>query len=375
MIEFVISNNVLLSAHIRQLAINTNWSALTVTISNNTGKAVFTQKLYAYNGTVDVSDLRSLIEDDMAQSGTPFARFNIRAAVDRDEANKPDDDGEWPADAWLEGPECINETDIFVLFCDQEPPQGFDTDKLRNSFLTTATARRIAPSDSFSLAFFAKVGDTTVCKAIAVYSDSNNNIASAQFVVDAPDSVNASADSVCLFSSSAPRIAQLLAQAVNDNNVSLRSFSISCDNRAAAFFIDPSLISARRFFFKNCFNAQDAIRIPGVFKEKSTADRSTATVNGLAQFYDQSSLTEFSIDSAPLTYDECKLFQQLCISRSASDELNRQILITDFSCEISDTDEKPNSVKITWRLQLSSPCLTAEDSTGIFTSQYNFIFA
>lgn len=46
-------------------------------------------------------------------------------------------------------------------------------------------------------------------------------------------------------------------------------------------------------------------------------------------------------------------------------------LITDFTCEFSDTDEKLNKVKFTWRHSANRPLMDAPLTAGIFDDKFN----
>ena len=52
----------------------------------------------------------------------------------------------------------------------------------------------------------------------------------------------------------------------------------------------------------------------------------------------------------------------------------RPILITDFTCELADLPEKPNSVKFTWRYGTNRVTLANPVADNIFTEPYNFIY-
>ncbi len=51
------------------------------------------------------------------------------------------------------------------------------------------------------------------------------------------------------------------------------------------------------------------------------------------------------------------------------------IIITDFTSELSDTDEKLNSVKFTWRFAQNRPKVAVPESPGIFKEKYNPTFS
>lgn len=47
------------------------------------------------------------------------------------------------------------------------------------------------------------------------------------------------------------------------------------------------------------------------------------------------------------------------------------ILITDFTCEFSDSDEKLNKIKFTWRHSANRPLMEAPLTPGIFNDKFN----
>lgn len=51
------------------------------------------------------------------------------------------------------------------------------------------------------------------------------------------------------------------------------------------------------------------------------------------------------------------------------------ILITDFTSEISDGDEKLNSVKFTWRYKRNLPQVSMPTTPGIFNDKFNPIYS
>lgn len=53
----------------------------------------------------------------------------------------------------------------------------------------------------------------------------------------------------------------------------------------------------------------------------------------------------------------------------------RPILITDFTSEISDGDDKLNSVKFTWRFTDNLPYISMPETPGIFNGKFNPIYS
>ena len=50
------------------------------------------------------------------------------------------------------------------------------------------------------------------------------------------------------------------------------------------------------------------------------------------------------------------------------------ILITDFTSELSDSDEKLNSVKFTWRYADNRPKVNISEDSEVFTTEFNPTF-
>ena len=179
---------------------------------------------------------------------------------------------------------------------------------------------------------------------------------------------------------------QKRASEIEGAEVELVSFTVRCDNRAVTFFVDNSLRGQRCFFFRNAFNAPDLLYFQAVTTAKSSNDRSLAVLTDRSEFYDNAPKQEFEVQSAALTTDECALAEQLFSAddvrvtyESQPDDADfdalRPILITDFTCELADLPEKPNSVKFTWRYDTNRVTLANPVADNIFTEPYNFTFS
>lgn len=170
-------------------------------------------------------------------------------------------------------------------------------------------------------------------------------------------------------------------------NPVLLSFTVQRGDRMATYFVDPALAGVPVFHFANCFHVVEQLPVPGVTTSKIKADRSVASLGTASQFYDVSVCKEYEVQTAALTSDECGLIEQMLTSddvrlpygESAEYETDfyamAPILITDFTSEISDGDEKPNSVKFTWRFARNLPQIDVPDSPGIFNDKFNPIYS
>jgi hypothetical protein len=60
---------------------------------------------------------------------------------------------------------------------------------------------------------------------------------------------------------------------------------------------------------------------------------------------------------------------------SADPLILASVLITDMTCEMQDGDEKPNSLKFTWRYANDRPIVNLTASKGIFTNPFDLRFS
>lgn len=171
-------------------------------------------------------------------------------------------------------------------------------------------------------------------------------------------------------------------------NPVLQSVTVRCGDRSATFFIDPALAEIVPFFYLNCFGVVEQLSLQRTTTEKVTADRSIATLGKSSQFYDVTTSKEYEVESAALTSDECLQVEQMLTSPSVRIPVGvditlydtdfdaiTPILITDLTSELSDTDEKPNSVKFTWRFAENRPKIAVSQSPGIFNDNFNPTFS
>lgn len=173
----------------------------------------------------------------------------------------------------------------------------------------------------------------------------------------------------------------------NANEIELLSFTVTCGQRAVTCFVDRSLPGeTESFAFRNCFNVWDVAVLPHITTAKTSVDRSTAVVNGASQFYNQSVEKKYEVSAGPLTADEAQWLDQLLTSYEVfrfepndCDDTDpyilQHILITDMTCEISDSDEKPNTVKFTWRYTDNRPIVRFSASRGIFKSPFDYRYS
>lgn len=183
-------------------------------------------------------------------------------------------------------------------------------------------------------------------------------------------------------------IRQKIISAKKIESLTLQSVTVRCGERSATFFIDPALADIVPFFYQNCFGVAEQLSLQRNTTEKVKSDRSIAILGKTSCFYDVTTSKEYEVESAALTSDECLQVEQMLTSPSVRIPYGLDvalydtdfdalipILITDFTSELSDTNEKLNSVKFTWRFAENRPKVAVPESPGIFNDKYNPTFS
>lgn len=326
-------------------------------------------KFYANNGTVMLAELRSLAELAIKATGFSVEKFYVRAVYADEQA----------------------EASFTAVYCDRDI-DIYDVEPLfKNHFLTAARSRRIAPDSFVFLSFFARKGERLTYHIFCDYfvkgtseeRSVERTLGHTSFVGGLAN-FSAVEDNVQTLTVLCSEVRKRASE-LEGTEVELVSFTVRCDNRAVTFFIDKSLSGLRCFYFRNAFNAPDLLYFPAVTTAKTSNDRSLAVLTDRSEFYDNAPKQEFEVQSGALTADECALAEQMFSAddvrvtyESQPDDADfdalRPILITDFTCELADLPEKPNTVKFTWRYATNRPTLTNPVTDNIFTNAYNFTF-
>lgn len=358
----------LLTCQLGDVSILTDHQYLNVEFATAT-EVLLSGKFYATNSSVTLCDLRSLTELAIKATSFSVEKFYVRAMYDDEET-----------EAAFTAVYCNRDIDIY----DVEP-------LFKNHFLTAAKSRRIAPNSFVFLSFFARKGERLTYHIFCDYILGTSKEERGTSVerghtsfVGGLANFSAVEDNVQTLTVLCSEV-QKRASEIEGTEVELVSFTVRCDNRAVSFFIDKSLSGLRCFFFRNAFNAPDLLYFPAVTTAKTSNDRSLAVLTDRSEFYDNTPKQEFEVQSGALTADECALAKQLFSAddvrvtyESQPDDADfdalRPILITDFTCELADLPEKPNSVKFTWRYATNHSTLANPVHDDIFTNAYNFTF-
>lgn len=359
----------LLTCQLGDVSILTDHQYLNVEFATAT-EVLLSGKFYATNSSVTLCDLRSLTELAIKATSFSVEKFYVRAMYDDEET----------------------EAAFTAVYCDRDI-DIYDVEPLfKNHFLTAAKSRRIAPNSFVFLSFFARKGERLTYHIFCDYILGTSKEERGSSVERGHTSFVGGLANFSAVEDNVQTLAVLCsdvqkrASELEGTEVELVSFTVRCDNRAVTFFIDKSLSGQRCFFFRNAFNAPDLLFFPAVTTAKTSNDRSLAVLTDRSEFYDNTPKQEFEVQSGALTADECALAEQLFSAddvrvtyESQPDDADfdalRPILITDFTCELADLPEKPNTVIFTWRYGTNRVTLANPVTDNIFTEPYNFTFS
>lgn len=317
---------------------------------------------YASNHKVMIYDVASLLESYMRNENVSLNAFYF--------------------EIWSENDVPCDHFQVIVLYCDRRIIGNVSASEfLYNNFLTTLNYRRIPENACFDVQLYADCGESLQKKVkYSVVDDAgvmyNNEYVFGKNVV----SMTKGIISICI------NVNDLLIDIASqiDKNVlslSMLTFSLSVGSRMLTFWIDKNLSVNDNFFFRNCFNAIDFCFLDSITTDKTVVERSQAVVNGKCRFYDQSVSKSFEVKTSCLTFHESKWLDQLISAFTVykviydgsnfEDAQNYEIMITDSSCEVSNSNDKPNEFKFSWKFSDNRPLQSIENSIGIFSDEFS----
>ena len=322
-------------------------------------------RYYALNGKATVTDISSLVENYLAgNTDNPLAEFVVEASYDDELAEK----------------------EFTALYCNVATGMSDPADWLLQNFLTLTKSRRIAPDDFINLMWYAYAKESLAFRVLATYVDAEGNRGTSSYIASG-NGIVASGGEVFSQYIYLDQVCDTIKNATKLSAITLLSVTAQCGDRSLTCFVDKSLADIVPFYYLNCFGVPEHISLPRTTTAKVKCDRSVATLSKTSQFYDVTTSKEYEVESGPLTADECLQVEQMFTSPLVRVPLTfggiifetdfdalYTILITDFTSELSDSDEKLNSVKFTWRYADNRPKVNISEDSEVFTTEFNPTF-
>ena len=366
MIKFTVYiPSLFLSSDLPDITIATDHEAVNFRIS--IGSAVLLEgRYYAFNGNITVSDIVPLIQDNIAGNIDMNLVDVHLEAFDGDESDT---------------------LDFPVLYSNKLTGLYDPSDWLRENFLTLSHTRRLSPDGYINVSWYAANREGVMFRVYATFINDKGLRDTYQYAHSGNGQI-AHSNGVLTEYIMLEALRDLIIERKKIESLILQSVTVRCGNRSATFFIDPALETNTPIFYLNCFGITEHIALPRTTTVKVKTDRSLASVGKTSQFYDISTSKEYEVESGPLTSDECIQIEQMltspsvripfgqdCSKYDTDFDALRPILITDYTCEFSDTDEKLNKVKFTWRFADNTPSVDMPTTPGIFNQNFNPTFS
>ena len=356
--------SVVLSSDLPDVIIFTSHEAVDFCMSSN-GYVLLQGRYYAIDGKAIVTDITSIIEHFLAgNTDNNLCDIRLEAYVGGDETD-------------------YIETTFRVLYCDKATGLSDPLLWLRENFLTLTRSRRLAPSSFINLSWYTTEREGISFRVFCTFLDDKGQRGTYSYV-HSGNGLIAHINGLMTECVMLSDVRQRVMTSLKLESVTLQSVTVRCGNRSASYFIDPALAAVVPFYYLNCFGVPEHISMPCTTTEKLKTDRSVALLGKTSQFYDITHSKEYEVESGPLTADECLQVEQMLTSPSVripippnveifetDFDAMQPILITDFTCEFSDTDEKLNKVKFTWRHSANRPLMEAPQTPGIFNDKFN----
>ena len=352
----------LFSSAIPDLAIATDTDGEVEIALTSAGATVFTASHFPYNRQIKVFDLRSVVEMYMREQGSAMKDFTVTATAN----------------------EVTHQLCSFKVIYLEHRFDGDISEFLRNNFLTNTSSKMTSEKAVERLHFFVDAGEEVRMRYEIVTRQPGEEprltIITQQMMVPNRAMIIMTEIS-CLFMR---EIASL------SEDTELLAYSVHAGNRAYTYYVsrqEPQV----KLYFRNAFNRFECCQLFAITTHKPESERSIAVTNRISTFYNQRNEKKYEIETAGLTYEQAQWIEQLFYSHDVRmgfrhdqepgevvPEIMPKILITDFTCKLSDADGELNSVKFTYqfadrRTYLQTDYLTV-DHDRIFTEQYDPTF-
>ena len=309
-----------------EVAISSDNTSVDITVECD-GNATFTTRLYPYNNTATLYDIRSVIENYLLSRNLIFTRFVILADTDTENDNTPE---------------------RTAIFSRLNIGHNIASAYLQSFFLTTLSSFTIPRTAYQHLTYLVLPGCTLQCYTECLVLVDGEPSPRTIRLTDQ----NIITTNLSLLSSYHDTISPIGIMSRLNIKGKLLQFTVHRGHLAKTFYVidrPPNLtIQVRNEF--NCF---EHIHLTCVTKRKLSLDRSTATSLGTTTFYDDQSAYEYEVESSMLTEEETSHYSQLLLSPYTNiiepDGGSIPIIITDINSEISDADNATNSIKFKYK--------------------------
>lgn len=253
---------------------------------------------------------------------------------------------------------------LTVLFCEKNLslPGGSASEWLERNFLSTISVKPLPSIEqAVEQLYFVQPQGTPPNPSLHVtFIDDQGNTASSDIELSANYNPSLTNLFVCEFS-----LAALLSSI--GNAVTIIGVTVSVGSRHMEYY-RPARSENVAFRFLNAFNVMESAYLNAIVNRKTDDGRKLANVSGSLVHYDRKPVTEYEVETAPLSFEEASWIDQLITSPEVTLLDGTPVIITDGKAECHNDNSELNKAKFTYKeLDQRHTITTAQQAANIFT--------
>ena len=291
-------------------------------------KSIFSSVYYTYQNTIIVRDIRSIIEAAMLDSGMSTASMKLTVTAAED---------------------VVSTGNIIVVFSTFKSSDSSETFLLTH-FLSTRKSALVPRNGRFILSYYSEAyvqGNNT---ATVFYRTSHDNIRHVYSY--SLGRVQTTTEGIVTADLSHQYFKEVVERNVSPLSCIVDGVEYQIGNRHFNIFFTDE-IPTDTFAFRSAFNIMETAYLYGATTIKTEVDRSEAVCGRTTHFYDEDVKVKHQVETAPLTVDEANWLNQMLTSklvkRPIDDENKPQVLISDITSEVTDSDKELIRLKFSWK--------------------------
>lgn len=314
---------------------------------------LFRSVYYPYKRSVKVRDIRLVVEAYMIEKKLTVGSFTMEVYEPMD-SSKPasityDENGDIEVDFGSDEQEAdAIVTGKKIVFCSCKSPYSTSSFLLSN-FLTTRQSALLPRNNNFRLSNYTKAAATGTNTALIYYTTDGKPDVINRYKYTY-DSVQSNIEGVVTKTLTHTHFKSLVDNGLNtDCKVLGVEYKIG-SRQFGIFFTDEEPTEV--FEFLSAFNIMETAYLYNTSTTKTEVERSEAVFGRQTQYFDQSVKIKHEVETAPLTYDEAMWLNQMLTSSYVTKQvksLSIQVLISDVSSEVTDSDKDLIRLKFSWR--------------------------
>lgn len=257
-----------------------------------------------------------------------------------------------------------NDASMMVIFCEKKISMGTNSSVsawLQENFLSTLKAKVLPTEEStVEQLFFVQPQGTPPNPSLHVtYINSSDAVVTRDISLVA--NYGASLTNLFVVEFSVDSIKVAIPAAVNVIGV-----TVSVGSRHMEYY-RPARRENVAFRFRNAFNVMESAYLSAAVSRKTEDGRKIAHVTGNLAHYDRKPVTEYEVQTAPLSFEEASWIDQLITSPDVRLLDDTQLIITQGEAVCNNDNAELNSAKFSYKELDEKHSIAASEKVNVFT--------